>query len=62
MARALSRFTIEPDADGYKLHIEDEDGEIIEMTATAEQLDLVAEAINEHLEGDYDDIDEAEEE
>ena len=61
MAKALARFTIEPDGDGYTLHIEDEDGDTLELTATAEQLDLISEAINEHLEADVDEIDAIEE-
>ncbi len=62
MAKALARFTIEPSDDGYSLHLEDEDGDTLELTATAEQLDLIAEAIDEHLEEDLDDIDAADEE
>lgn len=60
MAKGLARFTIEPTADGYMLHIEDEDGETLELEASVEQLDLIAEAIEEHLEED-DDVDVAEE-
>lgn len=59
MAKALSRFTIEPAGDGYMLHIEDEDGETLELSATVDQLDLIAEAIEEHLEEDMDDVDAA---
>ena len=58
MAKALSHFTIEPSAEGFILSIEDEDGAQLELTATAEQLDIIAEAIEEHLESDVDDIDE----
>lgn len=61
MARALARFTIEPDGEGYTLHIEDEDGDTLELTSTAEQLDLISEAIEEHLETDIDEIDAVEE-
>lgn len=57
MAKGLSRFTIEPAGDGYTLHIEDEDGETLELSATAEQLDLIAEAIEEQLDTDVDEID-----
>ena len=58
MAKALSRFTIEPTVDeGFLIHIEDEDGETIEFSATVEQLDLIAEAIDEHLMSDLDDPD-----
>jgi hypothetical protein len=43
---------------GYLLSIEDEDGGQLELTASPEQLDLIAEAIEEHLETDVEDIDE----
>jgi hypothetical protein len=62
MAKALSRFTIEPAEDGYTLHIEDENGDTLELTATPEQLDLIAEALDEQLEADIDDVDGADEE
>lgn len=53
MARILSQFTITPDSDGdYTLHLEDEDGETIEMTASYEQLDLIVESIEEVLDMD----------
>jgi enolase len=60
MAKALSRFTIEPGDDGYTLHIEDDGGETLELTATAEQLDIIAEAIEDQLEEDVEEIDVAE--
>ncbi|MBC9033299.1 hypothetical protein IAG41_12950 [Sphingomonas sp. JC676] len=57
MARTLAQFTITPDSDGdYTLHLEDDDGETIEFTASFEQLDLVVEAIEEVLDGDEDDV------
>lgn len=54
MARTLARFTITDAGDDYMLHIEDEAGETIEITATYEQLDLIAESIDEHLDEDAD--------
>lgn len=57
MAKALSRFTIERDSDDYVLHIEDEDGDTLELTASFEQLDLISEALEEHLAFDADDPD-----
>ena len=62
MSGVLATFTIEPAEDGYVLHIEDDDGQTLEFQATAEQLDLIAEAINEHLEDDFEDIDELDDE
>jgi len=58
MAKSLAHFTIVPSGDGFILSIEDEEGAQLELTATPEQLDLIAEAIEEHLENDLDDIDE----
>lgn len=54
MARTLTEFTIDSDeaGEGYTLNITTEDGETIELTATYEQLDLIAEAIEERLDED----------
>lgn len=57
MAKALARFTIEPSDDGYMLHIEDDGGDTLELTATPEQLDLIAEAIEDHLDEAGDELD-----
>jgi hypothetical protein len=65
MAKALSRFTIERGGDDYIIHIEDEDGDTVELTASFEQLDLISESLEEHLAFDTDDpdlLDEDEEE
>ena len=56
MARTLAQFSITPDSDGdYTLHLEDDDGETIEFTASYEQLDLIVEAIEEQLDSDEED-------
>ncbi|WP_294263925.1 hypothetical protein [uncultured Sphingomonas sp.] len=51
-AKALASLAISPTGDGYLLMIEDEDGETMELTATFEQLDLIAEAVDQQLNGD----------
>jgi len=57
MARTLAQFSITPDSDGdYTLHLEDDDGETLEFTASEEQLDLIVEAIEEVLDADEDDL------
>ena len=56
MAKALSMFTIEPAEEGFILHIEDEDGDTLDLTATYEQLDLIAETIDEQFMNDEDEI------
>lgn len=57
MARTLAQFTITADGDGdYTLHLEDDDGETLEFTASFEQLDLIVEAIEEQLDDDEEDV------
>ena len=60
MAKSLAKFTIVPNGDEYRLHIEDDGGETLELSATFDQLDLIAEAIDELLLEDADEVDEAE--
>lgn len=62
MAKALSRFTIERDGDDYLLNIEDEEGDTLALTASFEQLDLISEALEEHLAFDVEDPDSPDEE
>ena len=58
MAKTLSRFTIEPqDDEQFLLRIEDGEGGSLELVATYEQLDLIAESIEEHLDEDFEDAD-----
>ena len=68
MPKALSQFSITREADGYVLHIEDEDGDTTEFTATVDQLDEITMAIEDLemideddpalVDDDGDDIDE----
>ena len=60
MAKTLSKFTITEAGDDYMLHIEDDAGETIEFTATYDQLDLLVEAIDQHLDDDAEEMDEIE--
>ncbi len=58
MAKTLSRFTIEAqDDEKFMLRIEDDDGGSLELMASYEQLDLIAESIEEHLDEDFEDAD-----
>ncbi len=59
MAR-LANFTITEAGAAYLLHIEDDAGATIELTATYDQLDLLVEAIDAHLDEDAEDMDEVE--
>lgn len=55
---ALNSFTItkSPD-DVYTISIEDDDGQTLEFEATYEQLDLIKESVDEHLEDEGEDHD-----
>lgn len=71
MPRTLSQFSITQEADGYVLHLEDDDGETTEYSATVEQLDEITMAIEDLdvvdtddaslLEDDEGDLDEEDE-
>ena len=50
--KALSTFEIKKAGGGYTLHIEDDAGDKIEFTATAEQLDVISERLIELLDDD----------
>ena len=54
MAKTLSRFTISSRGDAYVLHIETDDGAMLDVEASYEQLDLIAETIEERLDEDED--------
>ena len=50
--KPLAKFEIKKAGDGYILHLEDEGGAQIELTADAEQLDVISEQLIELLETD----------
>ncbi len=52
MAKALERFTIARATDEYILTIEDENGDVIELTASYDQLDLITEELDRALDED----------
>ena len=52
MAKALERFTIARASDEYILTIEDENGDIVELTASYDQLDLSTEELDRALDED----------
>ena len=49
--RTLSRFTVTPQegGTGFRLHIEDETGEVLEVDATRDQLELLTDALDDAL-------------
>lgn len=57
MARTLAKFTITEAGEDYMLYIEDDSGETIAMTATYDQLDVIVESIDAHLDDDADELD-----
>ncbi len=60
MPRKLTQFNITESGDDYLLHIEDDAGETIEFVATYDQLDVLVEAIDQHLDADAEEMDEVE--
>jgi len=54
MAKGVVQFSITNDASDYVLSIEDEDGNVREFCLSFEQLDLMQEAIAEHLDTDLE--------
>lgn len=61
--RNLVRFSVEPKNGAFQLHVEDDAGETLELTATEDQLDLIVEALDEALSTDSssDEIEEEDE-
>ena len=49
---ALAKFTVEKDGDAYRLHIEDDAGGTTELTASFEQVELLADALDDLLGAD----------
>jgi hypothetical protein len=49
--RTLSRFTVAPQANGtgFRLHIEDETGEVLEVDATRDKVEVLTDALDEVL-------------
>ena len=55
MTATLSSFRIKRDQDGFVLRVENDEGDVTELSATCDQLDTMSEAIEEHLAfGDVD--------
>ncbi|MDB5597657.1 MAG: hypothetical protein JWM36_4618 [Hyphomicrobiales bacterium] len=49
MSVRLARFTVTRDGDAYLMHIEDESGGRLDLSATAEQIDVIVEALDDLL-------------
>ncbi len=55
--KKLAKFTITEAGEGFDLHIEDEAGHVLDLSATREQVDLIGDTLDEILEAG-DDADE----
>ena len=51
-AQKLKRFHIEQDGEDFLLRIEDEAGDLFEVTATHDQVDLIVDSLDEALEAE----------
>lgn len=47
MSKILGQFSITREADGFVLHLEDDDGETVEYSATVDQVDEITMAIED---------------
>lgn len=52
----LERFTLEEAEDGYLLHIGSDDGQTMQVTVSAEQLDAILDALNDALSDEDDEV------
>ena len=47
--KKLAKFTISEAREGFNLHIEDEAGNVLELSATREQIDIIDDALADIL-------------
>ncbi len=57
--KKLAKFTLSEAGEGFDLHIEDEAGHVLELSSTRDQLDVIADKLDEVLSQD-DSADEVE--
>ena len=48
-ARTLHRFTVTAHEEGFRLHIEDDQGEVLEMDATRDQIEVITDELDDLL-------------
>ena len=62
--KKLAKFTAIPEGEDFQLHIEDDGGDTLELTATREQVDVIVDSLDELLSQDdsLDEVDDDEEE
>ncbi|AUW58113.1 hypothetical protein C1T17_08315 [Sphingobium sp. SCG-1] len=56
MSRSLAGFTVTKAGEEYIIALEEEGGSTVEFTATYDQLDLIADAIDQQLNEDEEDV------
>ncbi|WP_207210273.1 hypothetical protein [Lichenibacterium ramalinae] len=50
--KKLAKFTVTEAGEGFNLHIEDEGGQVLELSATRDQVDLIVDKLDELLSQD----------
>ena len=62
--KKLAKFTAVPEGEEFQLHIEDDGGDTLELTATREQIDVIVDNLDELLSQDdsLDEVDDDEQE
>ncbi|WP_237480892.1 hypothetical protein [Lichenibacterium dinghuense] len=50
--KKLSKFTVTEAGEDFNLHIEDEAGHVLELSATRDQVDIIADTLDELLSED----------
>jgi len=56
----LGKFTVEPSDDGFRMRIEAQGGEVMEVMATRDQVDVIADALDDLLAASEEDDEAAE--
>ncbi|WP_460449364.1 hypothetical protein [Alsobacter sp. SYSU BS001988] len=59
-AASLGKFTVEPSDDGFRMRIETDAGEVMDVIATRDQVDVIADALDDLLAASEEDDEAAE--
>jgi hypothetical protein len=57
---SLGKFTVEPSDDGFRMRIEAQSGEVMDVMATRDQVDVIADALDDLLAASEEDDEAAE--
>jgi hypothetical protein len=58
----LAHFSVVAEGRGFRLHVEDEEGEMLDLSATYDQIELIADALDDLLATDDSDDEEGDDE